>query len=297
MAGSGPSAACRGTGTIPSTAPPPRGGRNFLYRLFGPDRQDRKRFRMVHATSRDNQQNLPADYISLQEAALAGNESLRQQEIEGLFVTLEGLVWPQFSERLHVLPDPVGWDSPELIRRVAGVDFGGGDPTAIVLAGQGRSGRWHVFEEKVWHTPVRLEDIGEWLMERHVLNPLTAVWCDPSNQVAIQSLKSGGLPAGPLQGHMSARAINARAEGISLVGGLFGKQQLSISPNCTELASQILTYVYKEGNAPDGSRYITSTPMDHHADAPDALRYLLMGSVTSRTVSRRRPRRRMMAAA
>ncbi len=134
-------------------------------------------------------------------------------------------------------------------------------------------------------------------MERHVLNPLTAVWCDPSNQVAIQSLKSGGLPAGPLQGQMSARAINARAEVVSLVGGLFGKNQLSISPNCTELASQILSYVYKEANSPDGSRYITSTPMDHHADAPDALRYLLMGSVTSRTVSRKRPRRRMMTAA
>lgn len=278
-------------------------GRNHLWRMYTRDsvpneaahvRDARlKRFRMVHATTYDNSANLPDGYIEMQELTLSGNASLRQQEIEGLFVNLEGLVWPQFSELQHVRPAPAPWADRFVRGRVAGVDFGGGDPTGIVTLGSTDGLRYHVYENELWREPVGLDAIGAWLTERHARAPFNAIWCDPSNQVAIQTLRSAGLPAGPLQGHTSARAINDRAEGIRLVGSYLSQGRLTIEPACGDLVSQIMSYVYKEAQTPDGTRYITSTPLDHHADLPDALRYALMGlTVATRVPSSRMRRRR-----
>jgi len=282
-------------------------GRNHLWRMYSRDhipnespvvRESRlKRFRMVHATTYDNERNLPAGYIEMQELTLSGNDSLRQQELEGLFVNLEGLVWPQFSVMQHVREAPAPWGDGTISRRVAGVDFGGGDPTGIVTLGSTDGERYHVYEERLWTEPVGLDKIGEWLMERHKIAPFNAIWCDPSSQVAIQTLRSAGLPAGPLQGHVSARAINDRAEGIRLVGSYFARNQLTIDMGIGSLVSQIMSYVYREAATQDGTRFVTSTPLDHHADLPDALRYAVMGltvatraPVRSRLRARRRPR-------
>jgi hypothetical protein len=54
-----------------------------------------------------------------------------------------------------------------------------------------------------------------------------------------------------------------------------------------------MSYVYKEAQTPDGTKYVTNTPLEHHADLPDALRYDLMGlTVATRVPSGRRMKRR-----
>ena len=283
-------------------------GRNHLYRAFSPDTMPgesaamhdsrRSRFKMVHATTYDNQENLPVGYIEEQEAALLGDEQLRQQEIEGLFVTFEGLVYPQFSPDAHVrpvdAPDPTPYTSPEVVKRVAGVDFGGGDPTAIVSLGQGKSGKVHQYAEKVWPGGQNPGDtgIGEVLHEWNKKAPFDAIWCDPSNQTSIATLRSAGLPAGPLvsargsggQG-LTARAINDRAVGIRLVGDLLSRRQLTFNPGCAQSISEFYSYLYKSAVDGEGNQYRTSTPIQHHADAMDARRYAVMGLFTNKGLS------------
>jgi hypothetical protein len=281
-------------------------GRNWLYRAFGGERMPNEtdaayknrmsRFEMVHATTYDNQQNLPADYIDLQELAIQGDEQLRQQEIEGLFVSFEGLVYPQFNEELHVRhSDPCPWDSPQLIKRIAGVDFGGGDPSAIVFLGQGKSGAWHQFGEKVWTRPVGDVEMGEELHQWNSLARLDNVWCDPSNQTAIATFKASGLPAGPevvsrhaAQGALalSARAINDREQGIRLVGELLSRRVFSINSSCTNSIAEFYSYLFKTQVDGEGNQYRTNTPIDHHADCMDARRYGLMGSMTYKGMTR-----------
>lgn len=264
-------------------------GRNHLWRAYGPEqmpgetaeqRKSRlKRFRMVHATTYDNASNLPPDYIDQIEASMHGDEQLRQQELEGLFVAFEGLVYPQFSEQMHVrplsTPDPVPWESAEVVKRVAGVDFGGGDPTAVVILGIGRSGKVHQYAERVWNGPTAEAQIAEFLFEWHNQAYLDHVWCDPSNQTAIATLRAAGLPAGPQtaqrgSGHnpssITARAINDRAQGIRLVGDYLSRRMLTFNPNCTQSISEFYSYLYKEQTDGTGNRYRTSTPIDHHAD-------------------------------
>ena len=300
-------------------------GRNHLYRAYSPegmggetDDQRKSRlqmFKMVHATTYDNAENLPVGYIEQQEAAMLGDEQLRQQEIEGLFVTFEGLVFPQFSAALHVrplqAPDPVPYDSPEVVKRSAGVDFGGGDPTAIIVLGQGQSGKVHQYAEKVWPGGQNPGDtgIGEFLHEWHGKVPFDSIWCDPSNQTSISTLRASGLPAGPLisgrnssQG-MTARAINDRGVGLRLMGDFLSRRILTFNPSCAQSISEHYSYLYRQSVDTDGNKYRTSTPVQHHADCMDARRYALMGMFTSRqrtggrTPHRRRRIRRDRVAA
>ena len=287
-------------------------GRNHLYRAFSPEKmpseeparhKDRlRRHKMIHATTRDNAENLPVNYIDDIEASLVGDEQLRQQEIEGLFVSFEGLVYPQFDEQVHVrdidAPDPVAYDSTEVIKRVAGVDFGGGDPTAIVILGQGRSGKVHQYAEKIWPGGQNPGDtgIGEVLHEWHNKAPFDAIWCDPSNQTSIATLRGAGLPAGPLvsargssSAGLTARAINDREVGIRLVGDLLSRRILSFNPSCVQSISEHFSYLYRQSVDGEGNKYRTSTPIDHHADAMDARRYAMMGLYTDTSLQRSNP--------
>lgn len=260
-------------------------GRNWVYQRFGPGNRDlkaseRKRYKLIHARTADNI-HLPTDYLIEQELAYRGQEQLRLQELEGLFVSFEGLVFPQFDEDKHVTPDPVQWDASVPLRRVAGVDFGGGHPTAIVVLAQGQSGRIHQFKEKIWNRNVGADEIGEYLMNIHALTPFEGVWCDPTGQTAIATLRNGGLPAGPLVSHSSTvRVINDREEGIRLMGMLLSRDQLTISPSCAHSISEFYDYLYKETSDAIGNTVLTKTPSEHHADAMDARRYALMGLMT-----------------
>ena len=268
-------------------------GRNWLWRAYTPEKHPDEtaqqytsrmsRFKMVHATTYDNQDNLPPDYIDLVESSMQGDERWRQQEIEGLFVTFEGLVYATFAERLHVrpidAPDPALYDSPEVVRRVAGVDFGGGDPTAIGIYGQGRSGRVHKYAEKTWRSSVGLSEIGGWLHEWHAKARLDNIWCDPSNQTAISTLRSSGLPAGPEIGGsgITTRAINDRGQGIRLCQDLLSRNVYSLNPHCVDSISEFYSYLYKTATDGTGNQYMTSTPHDHHGDHMDEWRYAMMG--------------------
>jgi len=276
-------------------------GRNHLWRSYGPDvmpnespeqRKSRlKRFVMVHATTYENEDNLPVGYIDEVEASTQGDSQLRQQELEGLFVAFEGLVYPQFSEQLHVRPvespDPVPWDSPDIVKRVAGVDFGGGDPTAVVILGIGRSGKVHQYGERVWTGPTSENDIAAALFEWHTVAKLDNVWCDPSNQTAIATLRAAGLPAGPqvqMRGStgamaVTARSINDRPQGIRLVGDYLSRRFLTINPNCVFSIAEFYGYLYKQATDGTGNTYRTSTPIDNHADCTDARRYAMMGAL------------------
>ena len=282
-------------------------GRNWLWRAFTPEKlpdetldqydSRMKRFKMVHATTYDNEKNLPPDYIDLVESAMQGDERFRQQEIEGLFVTFEGLVYPGFSEEAHVrtihAPDPVPYESTEVVKRIAGVDFGGGDPTALGLYGQGRSGRIHKYAEKTWNQPIGLTEIGGILHEWNAKAKLDAVWCDPSNQTAIRTLRSSGLPAGPdtgsKTGGMTGRAINDRAIGLGLCRDLLSRRVYTLNPHCVDSISEFYSYLYKLSSDGTGNQYLTNTPHDHHGDHMDEWRYAMMGLFTDRSLAASNP--------
>lgn len=106
-------------------------GRNWAYEVFGVPRADAE-VHIIRASTRDNPYLDPA-FIAMLEAQYGTDTLWARQEIEAEFVSLEGLVYPQFSETLHVRPAP---DRRFFSRVVAGVDWGFTNPGAIVVVGQ-----------------------------------------------------------------------------------------------------------------------------------------------------------------
>jgi hypothetical protein len=83
--------------------------------------------RRVHFTLRDNEQNLPADYVAAMEATAATRPAWFRSFILGEWGAFEGQAYEEFSEALHVVESfevPAHWD------RFESMDHGAANPTA-----------------------------------------------------------------------------------------------------------------------------------------------------------------------
>ena len=185
------------------------------------------------------------------------------------FVGRSGLVYPQFSVETHV-PKQHPWQWEASHRKVAAVDFGGGDPTAVVMLGM--SGRQHVhqFGEFYKRGPVGVDAlagyIGRWKGPGLVV-------CDPSEPVAIETLAQALRGTG----WRAEAAENKRAEGLGFVGWLLDSKRLTIAAECVESVHEFAGYRWAQRVDPTSKdRYATSTPVDHHGDAMDARRYAVL---------------------
>jgi hypothetical protein len=178
------------------------------------------------------------------------------------FVARSGLVYPQFTEARHVKQAPFAIQDAR--RVVAGVDFGGGDPTAVVVLAMDGSQRIHQFAEFYERGAVGADRIGGFLSQ---FPHLGAVMCDPSQGTAIATLvQTFGLPA--------QAADNRRGDGMGLVSFLLDNDRLTIEPDNRHSIEEFPGYRWREATDPsDKQRYQTKTPVDHHADAMDARRY------------------------
>lgn len=180
------------------------------------------------------------------------------------FAGKSGLVFPMFSEERHVKPALIPID--QCRRVVAGVDLGGGDPTAIVILGLDSAHRVHVYDSFYGRGPQSVDVLAEFL----VRYPVDAVECPPEQATVIETLhKLYGLPAHP--------ANNKRADGLNLFSTVLTNDQLTYEPTNKDLIAEFPGYRWSERVDPnDKTRYVTKTPVDHHADGIDATRYALM---------------------
>lgn len=179
------------------------------------------------------------------------------------FVARSGLVFPQFSTMRHVLAAPHGL--ADCVRVVAGVDFGGGDPTAVVVLGLDKRHHVHQYAEFYKRGAVATDEIIAFLRP---YKP-GAVVCDPSQGVAIETMRRQGIPA--------RAANNKRGEGLGMVSFLLDHDRLTIDPTCQDSIAEFPGYRWPMRVDPnDKTRYATTTPVDHHADAMDARRYAVL---------------------
>lgn len=179
------------------------------------------------------------------------------------FVARSGLVFPQFSTMRHVRAAPQLLS--DCVRVVAGVDFGGGDPTAVVVLGLDKRHHVHQYAEFYKRGAVATDEIIAFLRP---YKP-GAVVCDPSQGVAIETMRRQGIPA--------RGANNKRGEGLGMVSFLLDHDRLTIDPACVDSIAEFPGYRWPMRVDPnDKTRYATTTPVDHHADAMDARRYAVL---------------------
>lgn len=196
---------------------------------------------------------LPKDYVDSLRAQYKGR--FAAQELDGLFVEFEGLVYPDFSEN-HILTPEAEDLRPPYGRLFYGIDWGFRNPCAMLAMTIKRNGKIVILEEfyKTHTTDDQLIEIGKAWKKRYGKGPF---YCDPSQPDSIVKFRKAGLDA--------KGAKNAVVPGIKTVTSYMLKEKgLRISPFCQNLINELRTYTYSEG---------TDAPVKLNDHACDALRY------------------------
>jgi hypothetical protein len=187
------------------------------------------------------------------------------------FVGRAGLVFPQFSVVRHTSAYVPKWQDYKL--RVAGVDFGGGDPNAIVPVGI--TGDWRGFVPVCYYRAGALtsQDACTWLRVLHDVAPFDRISIDAGSGTAtkLADLRIAG-PELPF-----VEAIKARGARLDNHAWFLQEGRLTYHEGCGELVAEYAQYRWATRTDPTSKeRYKTSTPVDHHADGIDAVGYALL---------------------
>lgn len=194
--------------------------------------------------------------------------------VEEMFTAFHGLVYEDFADSAHVLP-PVT-EYADCRWRVAGVDPGQGDPAAIAIIGEDVDGNAHQYGPEFYQQgATSAQDIYDHL----------AFWCRRGRLHGVAVDGAEGTLIATLNawferdfGYRPVHAANKEREmGIGHVASRLRARTLTVGPECRNAIREYRSYRWKERRAPgEADPYLTSTPVDHHADMMDATRYALV---------------------
>lgn len=192
------------------------------------------------------------------------------------FVGREGLVYPMFERSRHIVPGapPVPWE--DCWEHRYAFDLGGGDPTALLVGGtyrrQGEDySRLHIYG-------MLYRDTGAPSPEElyAYLGPWGDRWTQgegdpaPGGAVMAEGMRRAGYPC--RRGHSSRDDI------AGTVSMYLERGWVTFAPDLEPLFREFASYRWKPQTDPNSrERYATKTPQDHHGDALDALRLMVVG--------------------
>lgn len=181
--------------------------------------------------------------------------------IKGLWVSGEGVVYPDFDQKVHVI-------TPEQARKLvfervlAGVDWGWEHWGAIVLIGV-KAGSYYVIEEHA----VQHKHINSWIaVAKDIIRRYGNIpfYCDPARPEHIASFQEAGINAYP--------ASNRVLSGIEAVATLMTNHQFFIVySQCPRFRDEIYKYIWKKN---------TGEPLKENDDVLCAIRYGIYSDMT-----------------
>jgi hypothetical protein len=185
-----------------------------------------------------------------------------EQEYNGVFTSMEGLVYPDFAQAISQAPESLTG------RRLGGIDFGWRNPFAAI---------WGFLDadDVLWITHERYLT-QRTLPEHAAALPRDVVWyADPASPSDIAELCRAGL--------VVKRGENAIRIGISHVTGRLQSGRLKVDPRCVNLLAEARLYRYPTATEREA---LGESPIDAHNHALGALRYLI-ASIDKRGPARR----------
>jgi len=225
---------------------------------------------LYRASTWTNAHNLPPDYIS----ELGYSGAFAKQEIEGLFVAFEGLVYTlDASANGHLAepPERTRWQ-----RVIGGVDWGYTNPSAaVVFALDGDGGVWQV--DEFYQRRAGLEEtLLPALLELTRRYGVETWYCGPDEPEHIDALAAALAREGLAS--RAQRADNSVRAGIQTVTSLLARRPdgaygLHIAPRCVHTIAEYGSYQYatraSEGRDP------SEQPLKQNDHSLDASRYAL----------------------
>ena len=168
---------------------------------------------------------IAADFIAEETRALG--QGWVDQEYNGLFTTMEGLVFPEFAQA--ILPGGLRLADFKNAIRVGGIDFGFRNPFAAV---------WGVLDhdDVLWITHERYR--RETALSDHAAAlPREVMWyADPAGRTEIEELRRAGL--------VVRKGDNNIRRGIALVTARIRTGRLKVAPSCVNLIAESRLYRY-----------------------------------------------------
>lgn len=209
-----------------------------------------------HATSYDNPANDPEEIERIKREI---TEDRFAQEYLADFRKLEGLVYKEFRRDVHVHTD----EQPRHItKRMAGIDFGFTNPTAVITIEKDFDGSYWITNE--WYKPGKTDiQIAEYVK---ALN-LEEVYPDPESPSAIEELNKAGVYCKEV-----VKNKDSIKNGISKIRSLFLRNKIHIHSSCVNLIWELENYRYPDKR---DNRNEEENPIKENDHALDALRYAI----------------------
>lgn len=221
-------------------------GRDGYWRDF--ESQPRAHHALLRATTYANIHNLPPGYLE----GLGYTGTFRRQEVYGLFVAFEGLVYafdPGPYGHVAEPPEDTLWTEV-----IGGVDWGFTNPSVAVLFGLDGDGRAWQFDEFYQRRAALEETLLPAILDLTRRYGVTRWYCGPDEPEHIAAL-SAALSAAGL-GAVALKGDNAIRPGIQTITALLarrtdGTRGLRVAPRCVHTITEYGSYQYpSEG---DGS--------------------------------------------
>ncbi len=237
-------------------------GRNYIYKVFALDNDSNLDYYIKRVRTRDNG-FLDETWIEGLEASYEGDYA--KQELEGEFVSFEGLIYPEFSRERHVAQPA---EIPVAFHRViAGVDWGYVHPGVINVYGVTSDGRiYQLYEE--YAVKRGIDEWADVALQMRDIYHIDRFVCDPSEPDYIKRFEAKGCKA--------YAANNTVSTGIQAV-----KRRLAMR---TDDKPGLLYYVGAVHNFAEKEQYQWARNRDLTLDQPlktndhtqDAERYAIM---------------------
>lgn len=234
-------------------------GRNWVWKTFVRDATERHALFTLKTVENPF---LDIAFYEALKAAYVGDWA--RQELEGVFVAFEGLIYLEFDRNLHTTTE-IAVDLNDFKYVQAGVDWGFAHPGVIDVVGFDADGRaYHIHEEYTRH-----RSIDDWASVAAQLRDLYGVelfWCDPSEPDYIRKLQEAGCNALAADNAVDAgiQAVRAR-----LVRRADDEPGYKAHTSCANTITEFEQYQWLEHR--DGFKDVPTKANDH---SMDALRYL-----------------------
>lgn len=233
-------------------------GFNHFYDLFNMHEKD-KNYESFHFTTYDNT-NIPPEEIEREK--LSKPENTFAQEYLGSFRKSEGLVYKEFRRDIHVYTDESEKQPSNIIKYMAGVDFGFTNPTAIIACKKGHDNDYWIIRE--WY---KTQKTDEQIADVVSAFGFDEVYPDPESPSAIAELEKRNVYCKEV-----VKNKDSIKNGINRIRALFLQNKIHIHASCTNLINELETYSYPEGRL---GKNEDENPVKEHDHALDALRYMI----------------------
>lgn len=246
-------------------------GRNYIYKTFVTDHENDPDYYIKRVRSRDNG-FLDEAFLASLEAEYQGEYA--KQELEGEFVSFEGLIYPEFDRNRHVTSDVPQY----FVRVFAGVDWGYVHPGVINVYGVNGDGRAYEIHEE-YATQRGIDDWVNVAKQLRDIYHIEQFYADPSEPDYIGKFNQAGCK--------TVAANNTVSTGIQVV-----KRRLATradgAPGLLYYAGAVHNFIEKEQYQWAKHREtVLDQPLKTNDHTQDAERYAMMaldfgrGAVTS----------------